>query len=128
MLFRSILNKIRKIYDLYLHRVIGDKNPFLNYIPLSNYDQTFIQYYYNGSDYFEHHDGAILTILYVLYDKESKFDGGEFVFTKYRYKPYLTNNCCIIFPSYEIHKVEKIFSEEKEKPVRYSINQRIWIK
>ena len=118
----SILSLIRKVYDLGAKGLLKD-NPFCGYITTSNADNTFVQLYKNGSSYFEHKDGAVLSFLYPF----NYADGGELVFTEHKYIPYLTNNCCLIFPSFETHKVTPVITE-KSDVVRVSINQRIYIK
>lgn len=120
----KILNLITKIYEMYWDGKLDlSKNPSLNYIGLSNADNTVVHSYKNDSSYFEHHDQSVLSFLYPFFDKP--FDGGELVFGDYT--PKLESNCCLIFPSYEKHKVLPIKTEETGV-VRWSINQRIFIR
>lgn len=119
-----ILQAIKKIYEMAKNGTLYSKdNPFLKYIPSSNQDNTFLQLYKNDSSYYEHGDGSVLTFLYPFVLNAT---GGDLVFTEYEYKPYLTNNCCFIFPSYERHKLTKVKSNSKSF-ARFSINQRIYI-
>jgi len=99
-------------------------NPFLGFVPLTSTYVTFISKYKNGSKYSIHHDHGVLTFLTLLNVKP--YTGGELVFTKYDYTPPITNNSCLIFPSYEKHKVNEVVSEH-DGHVRHSINQRIYI-
>jgi hypothetical protein len=115
----SILQGLRKIYGLNLK-----ENPFSGYIPVSNFDLSFLVEYKNGSSYFKHKDLGILTFLYTVWDEPKTWTGGDLVFTNYDYRPYLRNNCCLIFPSFELHEVETLRGEG----ARYTINQRIYIK
>jgi hypothetical protein len=120
----SILNLITKIYSIYWDgKLDTSKNPFLNYIGLSNADNTVLHSYKNDSSYFEHHDQSVVSFLYPFFDKP--FDGGELVFGDYI--PKLDSNCCLIFPSYEKHKVLPLKTKETGV-VRWSINQRIFIR
>lgn len=120
----NILALITKIYNMYWDSKLNvAKNPFLNYIGLSNSDNTVIQTYENDSSYFEHHDQSVVSFVYPFFEKP--FDGGELIFGDY--VPKLESNCCLIFPSYEKHKVLPIKSKESGT-VRWSINQRIFIR
>jgi len=120
----NILSLITKIYNMYWDDKFDlSKNPFLNYIGLSNSDNTVVHAYKNHSSYFEHHDQSVVSFLYPFFDKQ--FDGGELAFGDYI--PKLESNCCIIFPSYEKHKVLPIKTKESGI-VRWSINQRIFIR
>ena len=120
----EILNLITKIYNMYWDQQLDlIKNPFLNYIGLSNSDNTVVHTYANDSSYFEHHDQSVVSFLYPFFEKP--FTGGELVFGDY--KPKLESNCCLIFPSYEKHRVLPIKSEQSGI-LRWSINQRIFIR
>lgn len=121
----SILDLITKIYNLNRKSKLNlEENPFLNYIGVSNSDTTFLQIYQNDSSYFEHQDASVLTFLYVFWEEPKSFEGADLIFTKYDYKPFLQNNCCLIFPSFELHKLSKMVSDGAK---RYSINQRIYV-
>lgn len=117
----KLLNATRKIYGIV--NQLKD-NPFSGYIPVSNYDLTFLVEYRNLSSYFPHKDLGILTFLYTFWDEPKTWTGGDLVFNEYNYRPYLKSNCCLIFPSFELHEVETLHGEG----VRYTINQRIYIK
>jgi hypothetical protein len=120
----KILNLITKIYNMYWDGKFDlSKNPSLNYIGLSNSDNTVVHAYKNDSSYFEHHDQSVMSFLYPFFDKS--FDGGELAFGDYI--PKLESNCCLIFPSYEKHKVLPLKTEDTGV-VRWSINQRIFIR
>jgi len=119
-----ILNLTSELFKLNLQEM-GYSNPFLNYLPLTNQDTTFVQRYYNGSSYQNHNDFSVLTFLYLI--NVEPYEGGQLVFSKYEYLPNLQHNSCLIFPSYEYHRVNKVVSKNK-KPVRYSINRRLYIK
>jgi len=119
----QILFSLSKVGDLKLEQHV-EKNPLLGYLPLTNADITYVQKYKNGSHYPPHIDGSVLTFLYPIHLQN--FSGGELLFTKYGYKPHLEHNCVLIFPSYQIHKLCEIQSNN-EGYVRYSINQRFYI-
>ena len=122
----SILQATERILDLKLDEH-GASNPFLSYLPITNKDTTFIQRYRQGSSYPNHHDGSVLTFLYLLKVKEHT--GGNLIFSKYNYTPHTPHNSCLIFPPYEVHRVSEVFSKTKDKdPVRCSINRRYYIK
>lgn len=117
----SILRSMRKIFHINKMQLLTD-NPFCGYIDHSNKDTTMINRYKNGSSYFKHRDTSVLTFLYTLW-KEPKQWSGDLIFNDYAYRPYLRNNCCLIFPGHEVHEVEKVSGEG----IRYTINQRIYI-
>ena len=119
----SILFSTHRLLTLRLHES-GELNPFLYYLPLTNEDSTFVQRYHHGSSYDNHNDDAVLTCVYLIKVKE--YIGGDLIFSKYSYIPYLPHNSCLIFPSYENHKVSEISSKTND-PVRYSINRRYYI-
>jgi hypothetical protein len=121
----NILNLIQKVYTINLRGALtSNDNPFLKYITHSNHDNTYLQLYRAGSSYFEHHDKSVLTFLYPF---KSKSTGGNLVFTDYDYTPYLSDNCCLIFPGFEQHLLTTVESDSKDDVVRFSINQRIYI-
>ena len=119
----NILYLMSKVYSLNLHE--SQENPYLNFIPASNQDCTYLQKYKNGSSYMKHHDGTVLSFLFPLI--LGNFTGGDFIFSAYNYRPVLTHNCCLIFPSYEDHELTELKTDSNEY-VRYSINHRIAIK
>ena len=118
-----ILQATQRTLDLKLDEH-GASNPFLNYLPMTNKDTTFIQRYRAGSSYPNHHDGSVLPFLYLIKVKEHT--GGNLIFSKYNYTPHTPHNSCLIFPPYEIHGVSEVFSKTKD-PVRFSINRRYYI-
>ena len=119
-----ILQLITKIYQIsHQGQLDGLKNPFLNYIGISNCDNTVLHAYADNSSYFEHQDNAVLSFLYPLHVKP--FTGGDLMFGNY--KPKLDHNCLLIFPSYQQHHVTPIQTSHNGI-VRYSINQRIYIR
>lgn len=121
----NTLKLIKKVYELNTRgALVSNDNPFLKYILISNSDNTYLQLYRDGSSYFEHDDKAVLTFLYP-FKKDSA--GGNLIFTDYGYTPHLTDNCCLIFPSFERHRLSPVESDDKEAIVRFSINQRIFI-
>lgn len=121
----NILRLIKKVYELNSRGVlVTNDNPFLKYVSISNSDNTYLQLYRDGSSYFEHDDRAVLTFLYPF---KGDSTGGNLVFTDYNYTPYLTNNCCFIFPSFERHRLTPVEADNKDAVVRFSINQRIFI-
>lgn len=116
----TILQLITKIYGLKLDTT---QNPLLNYIGISNADNTMLHSYANGASYFEHHDNAVLSFVYTF--KVKSYTGGDLIFGDY--KPVLDHNSLIIFPSYVRHQVTPIRTPESGM-VRYSLNQRIFIR
>lgn len=123
----KILERTRKLFELASFGVLANtENEFIEYIAESNNDVTHLQLYQNGSSYFSHKDGAVVTALYpLMFDKT--FTGGRLVFDRFNYAPHLRDGCCLIFPSYQPHTLEPIVSDE-EGVVRASINQRVYIK
>jgi hypothetical protein len=122
----DILGLMQKIYKLYFNEKLGKQNPFLNYIVESNGDSTFLNVYKNGNSFIKHTDNSVLSFVYCFWKEPKEFDGGDFIFTNYDYKPNLKNNSCLIFPSYEMHEVSKIETND-EKIERITINHRLFI-
>jgi hypothetical protein len=121
----AILNLIKKIYSLNSMGFLNyNENPYLKYISASNSDETYINVYKNESYYSKHPDKSVLSMVYVLWEGFGNFSGGNLFFEEYNYSPYLLNNCCIIFPSYEVHEVKKLLCDETLS--RFTINQRIY--
>ena len=122
----NILKLIKKVYGMYRSGTLTpNQNPFLKYIPVSNADVTFLQLYKANSSYFEHDDLSVLTFLYPF---KMNSAGGNLIFTEYDYTPYLVDNCCLIFPSFERHRLTPVEFHKKDTVARFSINQRIYIK
>ena len=122
-----ILRCMRKIFGLDADGLLDKTtNPFLNYLRISNKDTTFVQMYQDKCAYGEHQDGSVLTMLYVLYNEPKSYSGGDLIFTSHDYQPEIKNNSCLIFPSYELHKVTPIQAND-EYLKRFSINQRIYV-
>lgn len=122
----NILKLINKVYEMNSRGALASNdNPLLKYIGLSNLDNTYLQLYRAGSSYFEHRDNSILTFLYPF---QRGSTGGDLVFTDYNYTPHLKNNCCLIFPGFEQHRLTTVEAGNKDDVVRFSINQRIYIK
>jgi len=55
------------------------------------------------------------------------FEGGNLSFPKHDYTPHLEDNSCLVFPSFEIHALSAVRSDEKGY-VRASINQRLCVR
>jgi hypothetical protein len=114
-----------KIFECVRLGLIGFENLFLKYLTLCKQCNTFVNIYRNESFYSKHHDGSVLTALYVLWDGYGNKTGGDFHFTEYEYYPYLPHNSCIVFPSFLVHEVSKLVCDETVS--RISINQRFVI-
>jgi 2OG-Fe(II) oxygenase superfamily len=115
----------KKIYNLKGMGILGEDNPYLRYIDASTQENLFLNIYKNGSRYDTHYDTSTLTALYVMWEGNGRVNGGSFVFNEYNYRPYLTHNSCLIFPSYLDHEVEELFCDDAVS--RITINQRFYI-
>jgi len=123
----KIISFTREIFNLCNQGVLHSKdNPFIGYIPTSNHDNTFLQLYKNGSSYFAHQDAAVVTMLYPIFLGKD-FEGGKLTFPKHDYTPHFEDNSCLIFPSFELHALSAVTSND-EGYVRASINQRLYIR
>jgi Rps23 Pro-64 3,4-dihydroxylase Tpa1-like proline 4-hydroxylase len=122
----NILMLIKKIYTLDNNILDTKQNPFLSFIKASNHDNTRVNKYHNLSSYSKHHDNAVLTMMYPFWKDPKEFEGGDLFFANHEYKPYLKNNSCVIFPSYEMHELTQIKSKN-DNVNRVSINQRVFI-
>lgn len=115
----KILTHTRKLFNTFDTEDLKN-NIFLNYIKESNRDTICVQFYDNNSTYFRHIDVSVLTAVYIFWLEPPA--GGEFLFTNYNYKPYILNNCCLIFPSIILHEVLPV------KAKRISITHQLYIK
>lgn len=114
-----------KIFECVRMGLIGFENLYLKYLTICKQSNSFVNIYKDGSYYSKHHDGSVLTALYVLWDGYGNKSGGDFYFTEYDYVPHLPHNSCIIFPSFLTHAVTKLSCDETLS--RVSINQRFVI-
>jgi len=119
----KILSVMSKAFQMKLHEH-DNENPFLGYVPITNKDLTMVQKYKNGSQYFPHHDNSVLTFLCPI--TVGKYTGGRLTFCRHDYAPEIPPDGCLVFPSHEIHQLEKIKTRSKGY-VRYSINMRVFI-
>lgn len=115
-----ILKYYRKFYDQGFLEEIGRKHFIFGYIKECNSDDVLLNYYEESDYYKPHKDRAVLTSVYNLYKEPKKFEGGDFSFSEYAYKPIFKNNSMILFPSIIEHSVEPIkMLESKEKCSTY---------
>jgi Rps23 Pro-64 3,4-dihydroxylase Tpa1-like proline 4-hydroxylase len=126
----NILRVNRKIYK----DGFGLGKEFFKYLPQENKkcilrDYTLVNYYENSDYYLEHHDDAILTILYWIYKEPKRFEGGDLYLQDEKIE--LKNNRLIIFPSYIKHSVTEVNMDEEyadKKLGRFCISQFIDVK
>jgi 2OG-Fe(II) oxygenase superfamily len=121
----KIKSILKKIYNLRGMEILSEENPYLRYIDATTQENIFLNIYKNGSKYHKHCDTSTLTALYLMWEGSGRINGGDFIFNEYNYKPYLTHNSCLIFPSYLQHEVEELFCDETVS--RITINQRFYI-
>tara|TARA_R100001594_G_C4007147_1_gene256108 strand:- start:173 stop:751 length:579 start_codon:yes stop_codon:yes gene_type:complete len=117
----NIIKYTRNIFGIDWRKSFKN-NPFLKFIPFSNYDIVYLQKYISGSSYSEHYDNSLLTCVYTIHAQE--FEGGQLSFPDYRYVPDVKHNSCIIFPGCEKHEVKEVRSRNSNY-VRYTLNQRV---
>lgn len=125
----SILTANRKIFDKSFIEKLIQYHYIYRYFELSNVDTTLLQYY-EDNDYYEyHHDIAIFTVIYWMYNEPKKFIGGNFEFQNGPIIECL-NNRLLIFPSPMMHQVTKTQIDPKIKCLnfgRFSITQFVSI-
>jgi len=110
-----ILNFNRQIFN------ITDKlkeNKFMTYLDMSNEDLTQANYYPDGSEYHHHADHAVISAVSTFWEEPKTFSGGQLTFPDYNYTPYMENNTVVLFPSFELHEVQKVQGNG-----RFSLNQ-----
>jgi hypothetical protein len=78
-----------------------------------------VQYYQNNNYYLPHIDEGVFTMIFWIYEDQSKTKGGNLYFPEYDYLLNCKTNEGIIFFSKELHEVTKI--ESKKNFGRYSI-------
>ncbi len=115
----NILQYNRQIFD------ITDKfadNKFMKYLDMCNEDLTQANYYPDGSEYKDHADHAVISAVSTFWEDPKTFSGGKLFFPEYDYSPYMENNTVILFPSFELHQVQKVQGNG-----RFSLNQFFFI-
>lgn len=118
-----ILNAYNKIFQL--DHLIENKHLY-KFLTNSNYDSTFLSYYLNNSCYLPHEDFSVMSAVLTLWREPKQFNGGDLWFPNYRYTPILHSNSVIIFPSHEMHEVQRIESDDSLLgSSRYSISKFI---
>jgi len=118
----AILNAYSKIFNLE-----PIKNDHLyKFLTNSNFDATFLSYYLNGGDYLAHEDYSVMSSVLTLWKEPKKFNGGDLWFPQYYYTPPMRSNSLIIFPSYQLHEVQQVESDDAiVGSSRYSISKFI---
>lgn len=114
----NIIKHTRKIFTTFDQEDFRN-NIFLNYVRLSNKDTLYAQLYDTNSSYYKHTDFSVLTILYIFHIEPQ--DGNKFIFNDYNYAPHITDNCCLIFPSFFFHEVLPVESK------RISLTHQLYI-
>jgi Rps23 Pro-64 3,4-dihydroxylase Tpa1-like proline 4-hydroxylase len=121
----AILEASTKIFILDNTRSLDyNKNRNLKYIHNTKNVTTYLNIYKTGSFYGMHDDDSVLTVLTILSDIKEKLKDC-LTFPEFNYTPILPHNACIIFPSYELHQVDRV--ECYSNSSRISINQRMYI-
>jgi len=121
----SIRKYSLKIFECAKMGVFGFDNLFLQYFHICKPCDTYVNIYNNESYYSKHHDGSLLTALYIFWDGFGNKNGGDLYFPDYEYFPHMRHNSCIIFPSIVFHEVTKLMCDDSLS--RVSINQRFLI-
>lgn len=125
-----ILNLNARIFDKEVLDSFSKLSFGYNSIKKINHDRTLINYYQDNDYYDPHPDGALYTSVTWFYKEPKKYSGGEILFTKYDYVVNAKNNSTIIFPSFIIHEVGKIFLDEEKLFTgngRYSMSQFLYL-
>jgi len=80
----------------------------------SDIDSSQVSYYENGSEYKSHFDNYMHTVLIWFYREPKRFTGGDLKFNQSGQVVECKHNRMILFPSYYMHEVDKVFMDEKD--------------
>lgn len=125
-----ILNLNARIFDEKILNCYSKLSFGYNSIKKINHDRTIISYYQNGDYYDSHSDASLHTAITWFYKEPKKYTGGELIFSEYDYLINSKNNSTILFPSFVLHKVQKVLIEESAFFTgngRYSMSQFLYL-
>ena len=116
-----ILNGTKKFINKDIHKKIS-KIRMGRQFPETNSDSTMTSYYEDGDHFVSHFDVFQFTVLIWLYKEPKGFEGGDLIFDDWGKKVEIKNNRMVLFPSYYLHRVDKIKMKTKDKFMgRYAI-------
>ena len=118
----TYLNKRQdsKILSLY-HKIISQEvlenyrntTPSWRQFEITNNDCSLVSYYDDSDDYKEHFDSFMHTAFVWFYKTPKRFEGGNLIFSESNAIVECEHNRMVIFPSYYLHKVDKIKMKKK---------------
>lgn len=116
-----ILNGTKKFVNKEMFKKIA-KIRMGRQFPETNGDSSMISYYEEGDHFLSHFDVFQFTAIIWLYKEPKGFEGGDLIFDDWDKRVEIKNNRMVFFPSYYLHKVDKIKMKTKEKFMgRYAI-------
>jgi Rps23 Pro-64 3,4-dihydroxylase Tpa1-like proline 4-hydroxylase len=98
----------RKIFSREIVEEIVSFDRVFGYLPITNSDNTLVQFYQNGDYYKPHHDTCLYTLIVAFYKTPKLYGGGVLKFDDYEVD--LKHNQAVFFPSYLQHEVTEIQS------------------
>lgn len=110
----------RKIFNKAVVEEITGFDRVFGYFPVTNSDNTLVQFYQNGDYYKPHHDTCLYTLVVAFYKTPRAYGGGILKFGDYEID--LKHNQAVFFPSYVQHEVTEIISNQEDV-----VNNRISI-
>jgi Rps23 Pro-64 3,4-dihydroxylase Tpa1-like proline 4-hydroxylase len=127
--FSNILTLNRKIFELKFVEMLSEISTIFNYINLSNFDTTLVQYYENSDFYKSHWDTSVISVISWFYQQPKAFLGGNLVFEN-SVSIECKFNRTVIFPSILNHAVETVTLDKSllnQNLGRFSVSQFISI-
>ena len=98
----------RKIFNKEVVKEIVSFDRVFGYFPITNVDNTLVQFYQDGDYYKSHHDVCLYTLVVAFYKTPRAYNGGVLKFSDYEID--LNHNQAVFFPSYVHHEVTEIQS------------------
>lgn len=108
LMVSPIFSSNRKIFGREVVEEITSFDRVFGYLPITNSDNTLVQFYQNGDYYKSHHDVCLYTLIVSFYKTPKLYDGGILKFGDYEVD--LKHNQAVFFPSYVKHEVTEIVS------------------
>jgi hypothetical protein len=122
----NILTINRKLFESGFLKTFSELAPWLRSANSTNWDNTKIRYYGNGTYYDPHTDDWFTGLAISFFHRLPKqYEGGDLYFPEHNIMHECENNSMIIFPGYVTHGVTPVRCEEKafSGMSRYSMTQ-----
>lgn len=104
----NILRLNRKLWSPKILQPAIASSPWWSLLRSCNKDATLLNHYLENEYYGPHEDMSMISAVTILYKEDSKFSGGNFVFTDYDITVPKQSNLTVIFPGPIMHQVTPV--------------------